>query len=96
MRIYNNANHYHNFFNLNIEGDRNSKIEFENRFDNDFQNYLNKVYWCKEVAKLPTNAMPNNIKWRVRDVEMAVFTALRNNLPLNVLYIKDKCSQKLI
>lgn len=214
LRIYNNANHYHNFFNLNIEGDRDSTIEFENRFrelakdnipvylevifwklfsqpivrnnttnrienhfnknqieanqiwqsiqnftynptienlvtirnllgittpvltvplnfvsfsdplrfpmvdkqvanwvndnykthnknrdiqltpfimnysslqDNDFKNYLNWVNWCREIAKLLTDALPNNIKWRARDVEMAIFTAQSNNLTLNVL-----------
>lgn len=51
--------------------------------DNDFQNYLNWVNWCNETAKILSNR--SNIKWRARDVEMAVFTAKRKNLELNVL-----------
>lgn len=50
---------------------------------NDFSNYLNWVMWCQEMAQKLTKL--TNIDWRARDVEMAVFTAHRNNLVLNVL-----------
>ncbi len=51
--------------------------------DNDFNNYLNWVAWCRETSKLLTRL--NREKWRPRDVEMAVFTAQRNKLSLNPL-----------
>jgi hypothetical protein len=51
--------------------------------DNDFNNYLNWVAWCRETSELLTKL--NRIKWRARDVEMAVFTAQRNKLYLNPL-----------
>ena len=51
--------------------------------DNDFRNYLNWVSWCNEIAQILTNK--TSIKWRPRDVEMAVFTAKRKDLELNVL-----------
>lgn len=51
--------------------------------DNDFNNYLNWVAWCRETSELLTRL--NREKWRVRDVEMAVFTAQRNKLLLNPL-----------
>ena len=41
--------------------------------DNDFDNYLNWVAWCRETAELLTKS--TNLQWRARDVEMAVFTA---------------------
>jgi hypothetical protein len=52
-------------------------------FENDFNNYLNWVGWCRETSELLTRL--NREKWRARDVEMAVFTAQRNNLSLNPL-----------
>lgn len=51
--------------------------------DNDFQNYLNWVRWCREVADVLTDR--TDIEWRARDIDMAVFTAAREGLPLNVL-----------
>lgn len=51
--------------------------------DNDFFNYLNWVAWSRETSELLTRL--NSEKWRARDVEMAVFTAQRNNLFLNPL-----------
>jgi hypothetical protein len=51
--------------------------------DNDFNNYLNWVTWCRETSELLTRL--SREKWRARDVEMAVFTAQRNNLLLNPL-----------
>lgn len=51
--------------------------------DNDFINYLNWVAWCRETSELLTRL--NSEKWRARDVEMAIFTAQRNNLVLNPL-----------
>ena len=53
--------------------------------DNDFENYLNWVGWCNEVAKLLTKRTCN--EWRARDVEMAVFTAERKSLQLNAVSI---------
>lgn len=50
---------------------------------NDFSNYSNWVMWCQEMAQKLTKL--TNMNWRARDVEMAVFTAHRNNLVLNVL-----------
>jgi len=50
---------------------------------NDFPNYLNWVTWCREVAQV---LMPlTKQEWRPRDVEMAVFTAQRRGMALNVL-----------
>jgi len=51
--------------------------------DNDFQNYLDWVHWCREVAPVLTDN--TDIEWRARDLDMAVFTAARQSLPLNVL-----------
>jgi len=51
--------------------------------DNDFPNYLNWVNWCREAAEVLTELTGE--KWRARDVEMAVFTAQRNKMELNVL-----------
>jgi len=41
--------------------------------DNDFDNYLNWVAWCRQTAEVLTKS--TNLQWRARDVEMAVFTA---------------------
>jgi len=51
--------------------------------DNDFNNYLNWVAWCREISEIMAHLTSEN--WRPRDVEMAVFTAQRNNLLLNPL-----------
>ena len=51
--------------------------------DNDFGNYLNWVHWCRETAEVLTDK--TDIEWRARDVEMAVFAAARQDLPLNPL-----------
>lgn len=52
--------------------------------DNDFDNYLNWVYWSREVAQILTQK--TELNWRARDVEMAVFTAQQSdNLNLDVL-----------
>lgn len=50
---------------------------------NDFQNYLNWVAWCREVADVLGRL--TCLIWRARDVEMAVFTAKRGNMDLHVL-----------
>ena len=50
---------------------------------NDFPNYLNWVRWCREVADVLTDS--TDMEWRARDIDMAVFTAARERLPLNVL-----------
>jgi len=52
------------------------------RYD-DFDSYLNWVGWCNETAYVLTHR--TDMKWRARDVEMAVFTAARTGLSLNVL-----------
>jgi len=51
--------------------------------DNDFQNYLNWIGWCNEMAENLTDK--TSIEWRPRDVEMAIFTAKRKKLKLNIL-----------
>lgn len=51
--------------------------------DNDFDNYLNWVHWCRETAGILTGK--TDMTWRARDVEMAVFTAARKDLSLNPL-----------
>ncbi|MCQ1536094.1 hypothetical protein FTO70_10465 [Methanosarcina sp. KYL-1] len=51
--------------------------------ENDFPNYLNWVSWCQEMAQVLTEM--NEEKWRARDVEMAVFTAQREGINLNVI-----------
>ena len=49
--------------------------------DNDFENYLNWISWCKEMSCLLTEK--TDIEWRSRDVEMAVFTSQRGKKLLN-------------
>ena len=44
---------------------------------NDFENYLNWVNWCNEIAEKLSSQ--TDLKWRPRDVEMAVFTDYRCN-----------------
>jgi len=51
--------------------------------DNDYLNYLGWVCWCREMAEILSEE--TDFKWRARDVEMAMFTAERNNLELNVI-----------
>lgn len=51
--------------------------------DNDFSNYLNWVNWCQETAQVLMDLTDS--EWRPRDVEMAVFTAERNELNLKPL-----------
>ncbi len=41
--------------------------------DNDLDNYLNWVHWCRESADILADR--TDIEFRARDVEMAVFTA---------------------
>lgn len=60
------------------------KKGFTSLRDIDFQSYLNWVGWCNETAYILTQR--TSMKWRARDVEMAVFTAKRRNLKLNVLF----------
>jgi hypothetical protein len=59
--------------------------------DNDFENYLNWVYWCRETAEILTAR--TDTPWRARDVEMAVFTAAREGLSLNPL---PQCSTEAV
>jgi len=51
--------------------------------ENDFDSYLNWINWCNEISEVLTRLTTE--KWRARDVEMAVFTAQRNNVFLNPL-----------
>jgi hypothetical protein len=51
--------------------------------DNDFPSYVNWVYWCREVADILSRK--TTIKWRARDVEMAVFSAEKHDLTLEVI-----------
>jgi hypothetical protein len=54
--------------------------------ENDFDNYLNWITWCQETSKILTRCTKRS--WRARDVEMAVFTAQRENIPLNPLRLE--------
>ncbi len=58
-------------------------LNYSSLRDNDFPNYLDWVAWSQEVAQVLTKLDKN--EWRVRDVEMAVFTAQRNRMRLNTL-----------
>jgi len=51
--------------------------------DNDFRSYLHWVLWCRETAQVLSGL--TGVGWRPRDVEMAVFTAQRSGMPLDVL-----------
>lgn len=51
----------------------------------DFESYLNWLLWCNEIAKILSST--TKIKWRTRDVEMAIFTSQRIGLNLNILFI---------
>jgi hypothetical protein len=59
------------------------KMNYTSLMQNDFSNYLNWVSWCQEVADVLSEL--TIMEWRPRDVEMAVFTAQRNGIILNVL-----------
>lgn len=67
---------------------RKSKLSlFKKRYtslrDDDFSSYLDWTKWCREVAQILTKRTEG--EWRARDVEMAVFTAQRKGMVLNVL-----------
>lgn len=57
--------------------------KFTSLRDIDFQSYLNWVSWCNETAQILIKR--TDFKWRPRDVEMAVFTARRDNIQLDIL-----------
>lgn len=59
------------------------KMSYTSLRDNDFSNYLDWVVWCQEVAHILMKLTGE--EWRARDVEMAVFTAQRKGMVLNVL-----------
>lgn len=59
------------------------KLNYTSLRYNEFDNYLNWVDWCREVAEVLTDK--TEMQWRARDVEMAVWTAARQDLPLNPL-----------
>jgi hypothetical protein len=59
------------------------KLNYTSLRENDFDNYLNWIKWCRETSDVLTRLTKD--KWRPRDVEMAVFTAQRNNVLLNPL-----------
>jgi len=59
------------------------KMSYTSLRDNDFSNYLDWVAWCQEVAHILIKLTGE--EWRARDVEMAVFTAQRKGMVLNVL-----------
>ena len=61
----------------------NFNLNYTSLRENDFVNYLNWIVWCTEISEILTRLTKE--KWRARDVEMAVFTAQRNNLFLNPL-----------
>ncbi len=59
------------------------RLNYTSLRENDFHSYLNWIAWCSETSGILTRL--TNEKWRPRDVEMAVFTAQRNNVFLNPL-----------
>lgn len=66
--------------------DRENKLTMFSRTspsDGDFQSYMNWVLWCRDSAKYLREK--TDIKWRARDVEMAVFSADINGYELEVL-----------
>jgi hypothetical protein len=50
--------------------------------DKNFVSYVNWVHWCQEVSTVLTKL--SAIPWRVRDVEMAVYTAERSEGKLDL------------
>jgi hypothetical protein len=65
---------------------RNGKRERKNTTitDSDFGAYLKWADWCREKAGILSNKVPIKFGWRARDVEMAVFTAQKQELQLNL------------
>ena len=61
----------------------NFNLNYTSLRENDFGSYLNWIKWCREISEVLTSLTKE--KWRARDVEMAVFTAQRNNVLLNPL-----------
>jgi hypothetical protein len=59
------------------------KLNYSSLRYNDFDNYLNWVDWCRESDEILTTR--TGMRWRARDVEMAVFAAAREGLSLNPL-----------
>jgi len=59
------------------------RMNYTSLRQNDFQNYLNWIEWCREVADVLRKHTGH--VWRARDVEMAVFTAQRTNRDLHIL-----------
>lgn len=59
------------------------KMNYTSLRQNDFPNYLNWVRWCCEEAGVLTRLTRE--EWRARDVEMAVWSAQRNGIKLDVL-----------
>ncbi len=68
-------------------GRTNKLTEFNKKYtslrDDDFSSYLDWVSWCQEIAQVLSQLTER--KWRARDVEMAVYTAQRSRMILNVL-----------
>jgi len=61
----------------------NFNLKYTSLRTDDFENYLNWIQWCNEVAEVLSNK--TKFKWRSRDVEMAVFTSQRTGIKLNAL-----------
>jgi hypothetical protein len=59
------------------------RLNYTSLRENDFDNYLNWIAWCQESSRILTR--DTKIHWRARDVEMAVFTAQRNGICLNLI-----------
>lgn len=59
------------------------RMNYTSLQDNDFIHYLHWIAWCRECAQKLTDI--TEMRWRARDVEMAVFTAQRDRTFLNVL-----------
>ena len=59
------------------------RLNYTSLQDNDFESYLNWVAWCGEMSDILSEC--TKMEWRARDVEMAVFTAKKNGLELNLM-----------
>jgi len=59
------------------------RMNYTSLREDGFPSYLNWVAWCREAANVLTKLTEQ--EWRARDVEMAVFTAQRRSMTLNVL-----------
>ena len=71
-------------------------MNFGSLQDNDFQNYLNWTEWTRETARILS--MQTKMKWRARDVEMAVYASQKKGIelePISTTQLQLVSSEKL-